>query len=41
MWSIKWDSEINVNDGIKFVIINSQQIRKEDDYDRLKYNLLA
>ena len=32
---------IDVNDGVKFEIRNSQPIREEDDYGGLKYNLLA
>ena len=32
---------IDVNDGVKFVIRNSEPIREEDDYGGLKYNLLA
>ena len=32
---------IDVNDGMKFEIRNSQPIREEDDYGGLKYNLLA
>ena len=32
---------VEVNDGVKFEIQNSQPIRKEDDYGGLKYNLLA
>lgn len=33
--------DIDVNDGIKFVIRNSEPIREEDDYGGLKYSLLA
>lgn len=32
---------IDVNDGVKFKIRNSQPIREDDDYGGLKYNLLA
>ena len=32
---------IDINDGVKFEIRNSQPIREEDDYGGLKYNLLA
>ena len=32
---------IDVNDGVKFEIRNSQPIREDDDYGGLKYNLLA
>lgn len=32
---------IDVNDGVKFKIKNSQPIREEDDYGGLKYHLLA
>lgn len=32
---------IDVNDGVKLEIRNSQPIREEDDYGGLKYNLLA
>ena len=32
---------INVNDGVKFIIRNSAPIREEEDYGGLKYNLLA
>lgn len=32
---------IDVNDGIKFIIKNSEPIRENDDYGGLKYNLLA
>lgn len=32
---------IDVNDNIKFYIKNSKQIREDDDYGGLKYNLLA
>lgn len=32
---------IDVNDGVKFKIKNSQPIREEDDYGGLKYNLVA
>lgn len=33
--------DIDVNDGVKFVIRNSEPIREEDDYGGLKYTLLA
>mgnify|MGYP004570526027 FL=1 len=32
---------IDINDGVKFEIRNSQPIREDDDYGGLKYNLLA
>lgn len=32
---------IDVNDGVRFVVRNSEPIREEDDYGGLKYNLLA
>ena len=32
---------IDVNDGVKFVIRNSEPIKEDDDYGGLKYNLLA
>ena len=32
---------IDVNDGVKFEIRNSEPIREEDDYGGLKYNLVA
>lgn len=32
---------IDLNDGVKFEIRNSQPIREDDDYGGLKYNLLA